>query len=183
MSLPSDFESALNYVFGHEGGHANHKADRGGETMYGVTERLARHYGWQGEMRDLPKSRAAEICKSEFWDTNRLDSVAAVDLYVAIEVFEAGVHMGPSRPAKFLQRVLSVSNRGGKDYDDLKVDAVVGSKTVAALRAHINKRGRRNLLRMLNSLQGEYLISFAEADRTQEPFVNGWFNRVEMPSV
>lgn len=183
MSIPTDFAAALNYVFGHEGGHSNHKQDRGGETQYGITERLARKHGWTRPMSELPKEKSAEICKLEFWDVNRLDMVAAVDIYVAIEVFEAGVNMGAKRPAMFLQRALNVANRRGKDYADIKVDGDIGGKTVAALGAHIAKRGRRNLLRMLNALQGAKYIAIAENNPTQEDFVNGWFNRVEAPTV
>lgn len=181
--MPTHFEAAAQYVFGHEGGHVNHKQDRGGETQYGITERLARKHGWTGAMRDLPKDLAARICKLEFWDVNRLDGVAAVDLYVAIEVFEAGVNMGAKRPAQFLQRALNVANRRGKDYVDIVVDGDIGPATIAALKAHIAKRGRRNLLRMLNALQGAKYIAIAENNQSQEAFVNGWFNRVEMASV
>ena len=48
-----------------EGGYSNRNPedDPGGETMWGVTARVAREDGYTGPMRDLPLERAKSIAR------------------------------------------------------------------------------------------------------------------------
>ena len=47
-----------------EGGYANHPADKGGATCFGITEAVARAHGYTGGMRDLPRDEAAAMIVS-----------------------------------------------------------------------------------------------------------------------
>lgn len=176
------FDIAYQHVLEVEGGYSDHASDRGGKTRYGVTERVARAHGYQGPMDELPLDKAREIYKASYWDTLRLDDIAALSYPVAKEVFDTGVNMGQGRAGQFLQRALNALNRRGADFADMTVDGLVGPVTVAALRAYLGKRGKQGetiLLRALNSLQGEFYVGLAERDPSQEDYVNGWFwNRV-----
>ena len=49
-----EFDDAFTALELIEGGYSNDPQDPGGETMYGITARLARAYGYTGAMRDLP---------------------------------------------------------------------------------------------------------------------------------
>ena len=61
----SIFESLFNRLMEHEGGYINHPNDPGGETMWGVTKRVARANGYTGSMRNLPKSTAQVIAHKD----------------------------------------------------------------------------------------------------------------------
>ena len=53
-----DIDTLIDAVIDCEGGYANHPADRGGPTKYGITEAVARAHGYSGAMRNLPRDEA-----------------------------------------------------------------------------------------------------------------------------
>jgi len=169
-------------VIAREGDYSNHPADRGGPTRWGITEQVARAYGFAGDMRALPKETAAAIYKRRYWTDVRFDQVAAVFPRVASELFDTGINMGQSVAAGFLQRALNALNRGATDYPDLKVDGQVGAMTIAGLKGFKAKRGAAGedvLLKALDSLQGERYISLTESRPANEAFLYGWLaNRI-----
>ena len=66
MPYSQAFLAAWARTIGEEKGYSNNPADKGGETMHGITERVARANGWQGPMRQLPLDRAQEIGKTQY---------------------------------------------------------------------------------------------------------------------
>ena len=44
-----NFERAFEKLLGHEGGFVDHPKDPGGSTRYGITQRVARANGYEGE--------------------------------------------------------------------------------------------------------------------------------------
>ena len=164
-----------------EGGYVNDPADSGGETNFGITEEVARAFGYTGAMRDMPRATAFDIYARRYWDAVRGDELAALSETVAFEVVDTGVNMGQARAVTFLQRALNVLNVGGKLYDDLAVDGLAGPVTVAALRDYLAARSEAALLKALNCLQGAAYIELAERREKDERFVYGWLrNRVEL---
>ena len=167
-----------------EGGYSNNPNDTGGETMWGITARVARAHGYEGAMRDLPKETATEIAKAQYWDLAYLDDVAAVSLSVAREMFDTGFNTGIGTAVKFLQRALNALNRQQKDYEDVVADGLMGKLSLAALTAFLKHRGadgEKVLLRALNGLQAAYYIAIAENRPQNEDFVFGWIlHRVEI---
>lgn len=160
-----------------EGGFANHPADRGGRTKYGITEAVARAQGYRGAMRNLPRDEAATIYKRLYWLRPRFDQVAKRSAKIAAELFDTGVNMGPAVAATFLQRALSALNRERKDYPDLVPDGKIGPATLAALDAFLKIRrpgGEAVLLRALDALQGERYLRLAERRPANEAFLYGW---------
>ena len=162
-----------------EGGYVNDPKDSGGETNFGITKKVAREYGYKGEMIDLPRSVAFKIYKKLYWDSMRLDEVQRIaGEHVAKELADTGVNMGVGRAGKYLQRSLNVLNNSEKSYKDLKVDGIVGNKTLSALKVFMERRGRDGALvlyTMLNSLQGAFYITLAERREKDEKFIYGWF--------
>lgn len=165
-----------------EGGYVDNPNDSGGPTRYGITQIEARRAGYKGDMRDFPLLVARMIHTNRFWHALRLDEIERLSPAIAEELADTGVNQGVHRAAEFLQRSLNVLNRRAEIYGDIKVDAWVGHRTIDALRAYLQARGAEGetvLLRMLNSLQGNFYVELAERREKDEEFVYGWFlNRV-----
>lgn len=175
------FEDAFKHVVGVEGGYSNNPKDPGGETMYGITKRVAVANGYRDEMSKMPLSVAKAIYKKHYWDINKLDEVDFVLPDVALEMFDTGVNVGVAVAATMLQRSLNVLNRGQSDYADIKADGVIGPMTMHSLQGFLKVRpkGGKVLLGMLNALQGARYIELCEKNEKLEDFVFGWFaNRV-----
>lgn len=175
-------DSMIDALIAREGGYSNHPADRGGPTMFGITEEVARAYGYQGEMRKLPRAEAVRIYKLKYFMRPGFDRVADLSPAIAEEMFDTGVNMGPKSAALILQRALNALNREGRDYGDLKLDGDCGPSTILALKGFLDRRGaegERVLLKALEALQGEKYIRIAEGRPANEAFVYGWLaNRV-----
>lgn len=171
------FLDAWAWSLGVEGEFSDDPADSGGATRWGITEAVARRWGYTGPMDDLPAGLAKSIAKREYWDRLRLDNIHALSPRLAREVFDIGMNMGPGRAGEFLQRALNALNRQQKDYPDVTVDGAIGAATLGALTAFLRVRGKDGetvLLRALNCLQGAFYIQLAEARQKDERFVFGW---------
>lgn len=166
-----------------EGDYVNHPADRGGPTRWGITQEVARGTGYAGDMREFPRSTAAELYKRTYWFRPGFDLVAKRAPRLAEELFDTGVNMGPLTAAKFLQRALNALNNRGKDFLDIAVDGKLGGQSDAALGAFLYKRrapgGEDVLLKAVECLQGARYLDLAENDEKQEAFTYGWLaNRI-----
>ena len=87
----NSFDDAFKALIGNEGGYSFHPADPGGETMWGVTARVARSFGYAGAMKDLPLETAKQIAKEKYWDPLHLDEL---DPRVAFQIFDANYNGG-----------------------------------------------------------------------------------------
>jgi typhoid toxin secretion A len=172
-------EAIINEIIRVEGGYVNDPRDSGGETNFGITEAVARAYGYAGPMRDMPREVAFDIYAARYWDAVKADDILALSENVASEVVDTGVNMGTGRAGRILQRALNILNVGGSLYPDLVVDGAIGPMTIQALRAYLEKRDEDALVKALNCLQGAYYIELAERREKDEKFVYGWLkNRV-----
>jgi lysozyme family protein len=158
--------------------------DKGGPTKYGVTlKALSHHRGHPctaEDVQNLQRDEALEIARDEYVQAPGFDKVAEVSTPVGLECIDTGYNAGPHMATTFLQRSLNVLNDQGRLWQDLHVDGACGAKTLDALRALIRTRsvrGLRALLLALNCRQGDYYMSIAESDPTQEDWVFGWFNQ------
>jgi len=160
-----------------EGGYVDHPNDRGGPTNWGITEVVARAWGYNGRMQDMPRSVAKSIYLDRYWFVPRFDKVNEYSASVAEELLDTGVNMGPRKAAMMLQRALNVLNLQAKTYPDQEVDGAIGNMTIGALRAYLGHRGKDGhlvLVRLLNCQQGVRYMDIAEANPTQEDFMHGW---------
>lgn len=170
----------IDRVIGVEGGFSDHPADRGGPTRWGITEQVARAYGYTGDMRQLPRPVAVEIYRKRYWQEPGLENLAEVCPDLAAELLDTGVNMGSSIPGLLLQRALNVLNRGASDYPDLAVDGRIGPMTIAALRSLLKVRGAHAeavLTRLCDAQQAVRYIEIAEARPSQEAFTWGWIDK------
>ncbi|MCR4529820.1 glycoside hydrolase family 108 protein [Acinetobacter venetianus] len=166
-----------------EGGYVNIPADRGGPTKYGITEAVARSFGYKGSMQDLPRTLAEQIYKKIYWLNPRFDQINNISPEVAEELLDTGVNCGVGFARPLLQRALNLLNNQGKGgWDDLTIDGIYGEATLSALRTYLNARGpsgTATLCKVLNIMQGNRYIEICERNPSQEQFFYGWIaNRV-----
>jgi len=169
-------------TIGKEGGYSNHKADTGGATMWGITERVARRNGYRGDMRDLRRDAAIAIYRSEYAIKPGFAAVAEISPVVGEELFDTGVNMGPAIPARWFQEWLNAFNDGGKLYPDITEDGDIGPGTLNAFRAYLKTRGAeaaKVMVAALNCSQGARYKDLVRARQANEAFAYGWLrNRV-----
>lgn len=173
------FNASFDRTNGKEGGYSNNPNDAGGETMWGITARVARANGYAGPMIELSLEEARRIAKIEYWDKLNLDRVALISYPVAEEMYDTRFNTGKC----FLQRCLNTFNRQQKLYPDIKDDGQIGPATLAVLASYMLKRGKNAelvLMKALNCLQGAYYFDISDEGReVNEEFVYGWLdNRV-----
>ncbi|MCP1173804.1 glycoside hydrolase family 108 protein [Ralstonia chuxiongensis] len=150
----ASFDDAFDSLIGNEGGYSNHPQDPGGETMWGVTARVARAYGYTGPMRDLPRDTAKDIAKKLYWDPLHLDQF---DPRVAFQIFDANYNGG--HPVLWMQGASGAN-----------VDGLIGPNTIAAVQA---TDPLKFILRW-NSIRLRYFTAL----KTWATFGRGWANRI-----
>jgi lysozyme family protein len=147
------FETAYGSLELEEGGYSNDPQDPGGETMYGITKRVAVACGYTGEMRDLPLDVAKGIAKSEYWDKFQCDQLPSA---VAFQVFDTAYNGG--HPVQWLQAAVGAA-----------VDGIIGAATIGAVRG----TDVWKVLALFNASRLEYLASLK-----QQEFADGRMNRI-----
>jgi lysozyme family protein len=150
------FDEAFDILIGHEGGYANDSRDPGGETMWGVTARVARADGYTDDMRALPRDRAKAIYRAKYWDAVRADELPAG---VRFAVFDAAVNSGVGQAVRWLQRSVGVGE-----------DGAIGPMTLAASQ-------RADGLRLAVVFTAERL-DFMTSLPTWGAFGRGWARRI-----
>ena len=143
---------AIDELIQREGGYSDHPADKGGPTMYGITERVARENGYLGSMRDMPRTLAETIYLGRYWLQTNISRLRPQS--VAEEVLDSAVLHGPGTAIMWLQVALNAFNGNGKMYPDCKTDGILGTKTIEAVAAYMAARGKQDgeavLVRALN---------------------------------
>ena len=150
------FDQAFQLVLGHEGRFSDHKDDPGGKTMWGITERVARAAGYDGEMQDMPVDVAKTIYARDYWNACRCESFAPE---VRFHLFDASVNSGVLQATKWLQRALNVED-----------DGIIGKITLMAGK---NQPGAVTAMRMTG-----YRLQFMSSLSTWSVFGRGWANRI-----
>ena len=151
-----NFEHAFEKLIGHEGGFVDHPSDPGGATRYGVTERVARANGYEGDMRNLPLSEAKRIARAEYWDAVRADEVPDA---VRFDLFDAAYNSDPVQAIKWLQRAAGATD-----------DGILGPKTLLAARIADPH--------LLSKRFNGHRLNFLADRKTWDHFGRGWSRRI-----
>lgn len=170
-------ESIIEGVIGREGRYSNNAADRGGETMWGITSAVARANGYGGPMRDMPREVAKDIYHRRYVRGPGFAALMTLSEPIAEELVDTGVNMGPAVAALMLQKALNGLNDQGRLYSDIREDGDVGTATFNALAAYLRARGPEGeavMLKALNCLQGARYIELARGRPKNEAFLYGW---------
>lgn len=178
----TDLDALINAVISREVGstpYVNDPDDPGGETCWGITVAIARAYGYQGAMQDMPRQVAVDIYGQRFWFGPRFSQVDAIAPAIAAKLFDIGVNLGQSIGVQFLQRALNALRREGdvQLYPAMRQDGAIGPITLAALSAFLKARGdggRSVLLFLLRSQQAVRYMERTEANPTMLKYAFGW---------
>jgi lysozyme family protein len=162
--MKSNYDSAIEEVFKHEGGYVDHPSDPGGATNMGITRAtLAR---WRGlETLELPKSEVKSLKKDEaqkIYYENYAKKVKFDDLPSGLDfsVLDYAVNSGPDRSIKLLQNLLGVT-----------ADGVIGPNTLEAVRKI------KDVKTFINRFNDDRL-TFLKGRATFPTFGKGWTRRV-----
>ncbi len=133
------FNQAIDLVIKAEGGFSNHPADNdGGGTNYGITQYTLNNYikdlGLEAGLltvRSLTLAQAREIYRVYYWVPTNLDHVYSQKK--AVLILDQAVNCGIIPAVVRVQKVINYAARG-----QLKVDGMLGPKTLTALNDTIN---------------------------------------------
>lgn len=153
----SKFSEFFTRLMGHEGGYSNNPSDPGGETMWGVTKAVARKYGYNGPMKQLPKATAEKIVDAMYWQAIDGEHLPPA---IAWHVLDAAYNHGTGTSVKLLQRAV-----GTKD------DGILGPKTIAAA----NQGDINDIIFLFCAERIEFYCNL----NTFSVFGKGWMRRME----
>lgn len=162
-----DLDEALEYLLDAEGGWSNHPSDRGGATMYGVTQ--GTYNSWR-KLKNLPKQSVRNISKLEarelydimYWRASGCDRLPWPISYI---VFDAAVNSGASRSVRWLQAGLG-----------LPQDGRVGPKTLQSAKELVESGNATKLLEILDQ-RVVFLVKLIRRVPSQQDFLLGWWRR------
>lgn len=152
----SYFDKFFDRLMEHEGGYVNHPKDPGGETMWGVTKRVAVAHGYHGPMRQLPKATAQKIADKSYWQAIHGEELPRA---VAWQVVDAAYNHGNRNAVKFLQRAIGAND-----------DGIIGPKTLAAVKA----MDQNDIVFKFNAERLEFYTKLG----TWATFGRGWTRRI-----
>ena len=112
--MNTDWETAIAFVLKMEGGYTVDPNDPGGETNFGISKKSYPSL----DIKDLSVDLATEIYRLDYWQECRCDELPSA---LAISVFDTAVNQGVTKAKRLLQIAL-----------DVKVDGIIGDKTIAA---------------------------------------------------
>lgn len=169
----ADFQTYAPFLSSWEGGYTNNKNDNGHETYRGVTIATWTAYCKRKciavPLKKMSQAQWEEIMKSGYWDAVRATELRSQS--VANQVADFAVNAGVNRAAVTLQQAVNSANHNTA----LKVDGIIGAKTLAAA----NALNASTLYWAYRELRTNFYKSLASKSAKQATFLKGWLRRVE----
>ena len=165
------FESAIGYSFDFEGGYANNKNDRGGETKFGITAPFLEDYkyalpgGKSKPISELTKEDAKLLYKAQ-WDRYNLGYIHNGELALVLNDY-----MINSYAKNVAKRVQNILNSNGAK---LKIDGIFGKETLNA----INDVDKKWLIEQILNDRYHWYRKSVQNDKVQIGHYKGWINRL-----
>ena len=165
-------------VYAVEGGYVDNPKDPGGATRYGVTEQVARQYGYSGSMKVFPRScdAGAKVCADQVYIADYVDRpgympLIVVEPAVADKLVNIAVNMGPARPNRWFRESVGVLVSG----------LPLGAPDLAAYQMKQARQGvtpacEATLRYIAVKQEGEYL-RLIRGNPALATFRNGWVKR------
>lgn len=160
----ADAKLMIPFIKKWEGGFANDPDDKGGCTMMGVTIATYRKFFGKDktceDLKHITEDEWLEIFRKGYWDCWKADEIK--NQSIAQLVVDCGWGSGPKTAIKKVQATLG-----------LKVDGVVGPKTLAAL----NQAPSAGVFRKLWVMRYNWFHDIAKSGNNKK-FLRGWLNRL-----
>ena len=194
----SFFDDVFKMTMEFEGGYVFDPDDPGGETYKGVARK--RHPSWPGwseidtikaSLSDTPKYineilqenlliqiAVKAFYRLRFWDEVMGDDIS--NIFLARELFDTAVNMGPYNAIVFLQKSLNLLNRNQVLYADILEDGKIGTKTLGSIEALLRHDNVVDLLFWMNIFQGARYAELMSRNRKLEKYARGWAKRVDI---
>lgn len=161
--MQGNFARSMPHFLKHEGGYVDHPNDPGGATNKGVTIATFRRYikpkGTKSDLRKITNAQVSMVYKRQYWDKVSADYLpSGVDYCVS----DFAINSGPSRAAKYLQRVVGAAQ-----------DGKIGPATIAAVE-------KMDTAELINRLCDDRLafMKRIRGGKLWKTFGKGWSRRV-----
>lgn len=141
------FDKCWALTLGNEG---DYTVDNGGPTRWGVTQAVARRWGYQGDMKGLPQETAKQIAMANYWSPFGCEFFP---LPIAFQVFDTAYNGG--HPIQWLQSIMKTTATGSD------------------LGALLSVANWWEMVARFNALRLQYLASLK-----QPQYANGRMNRI-----
>ena len=178
----ANFDIAHKLTHGSEGGEVDHPDDRGGHTIFGVTEKTFKHWckvhspdGFISPetFKDITPAMAKTIGRDMFW--NLVHGNDFKSQKVANELYDMSFNHGPGRAGKILQKSINKFHRA-LDRPKLKVDGKIGPMTIGAVNK-ISRKYDTQFFNCLNVQRGIFFDWIVMVRPSQWKFYIGWMLR------
>lgn len=174
----ANFEKALSQTLKNEGvfngktGYVNNKNDNGGETNYGITAKIARRYGYQGKMRNIPFYVVKEIYYKGYWGKTNAAHIQNFNL--AFLLFDFAVNSGVKNACKKMQIAINKVSSS-----NLVIDGIIGSKTINAIEKYTDNEHFHFYVNQLEKTYITEILNYYTSLSKFNIFGKGWINRIK----
>ena len=166
-----EFANAVKITLEKEGFFANDKADAGGETKYGISQRFLTGIKYPKKARDISRDEAIELYYTHFWRRCNGDRLHPG---IALFLFDYAVNSGVETACKALQKVINY-----EPHNDIEVDGAIGNETIKELNKILKKpSGYAAVIQALSTVRGKLFINIIEKRPDQGVFFRGWLRRL-----
>ena len=160
--MQSNYDQSLHWVLQHEGGFSDHKADPGGATNRGITQKTYDAFrAGSGKpkqsVREIGEDEVMQIYREQYAKPVWFDRLPAGVDYA---LFDFAVNSGVSRAVKMIQGIVGV-----------RQDGIMGNQTLSAVRAY----GTTSLILALCDAR----LAFVRRLKTWPTFGRGWQKRID----
>lgn len=138
----------------YEGGYSNDRSDRGGETLYGISQTAYPYL----IIQDLTLEQAVDIYHDDYWTPLRCHEMPDD---IAFQLLNIGINMGVKAASRMIQRIVGTAQ-----------DGIIGPKTIQAI-----KHYRGDLKHELLEASVIHYSAICAINCTQVKYLRGWINR------
>lgn len=152
------------FILAHEGGYANHPADKGGPTMKGVTIGTFRMVFGKDktvdELKRITDEQWHTVFKKFFWDKCKADLIDSQS--IANMLVDFAWHSGVSTAVSHLQKIVGVT-----------ADGIMGRVTIGAINGYF--KGNKFVFDTYKADR----LAFLKGRKNWNTFKNGWTARLD----